>query len=70
MYQYCYKKVQSHMDGWGPFNGNLYSLENYREIIDEMARQGWRYVGFVPSHIAANGQIAQIDLVFERAAQG
>ena len=44
-------------------------FREHRDIIDRHASQGWRYVGFVPSHIAANGQIAQIDLVFERAAQ-
>ena len=66
MYRYCYKKLQSHMDGWGPFNGNLYSLDNYRDTIDEMARQGWRYVGYMPTVQRGTGHIEELELIFEQ----
>ena len=44
-------------------------FREHREIIDRHAAEGWRYVGFVPSHIGAGGQIAQIDLIFERLTE-
>lgn len=37
----------------------------HREIIDRRAREGWRYAGWVPSHISG-GEIVQLDLIFER----
>lgn len=37
----------------------------HREIIDRRAKEGWRYAGWVPSHISG-GEIVQLDLIFER----
>lgn len=41
------------------------STEKHREIIDEYASKGYRYVGFVPTEINNNGRINEIDLIFE-----
>ena len=38
----------------------------HRQIIDEYAANGWRYVGFVPTNITDYGKIKDMDLVFER----
>ncbi len=39
--------------------------EKHREIIDNYAERGYRYVGYIPVRIADNGKIKEIDLVFE-----
>ena len=39
--------------------------EVHRQIIDEKAQLGYRYVGFVPTDINDYGQIKSMDLVFE-----
>lgn len=58
MYEYKYVSVKR--EGW-VFAG----FQNYREIIDREAAQGWRYTGWIPADIT-NGAIMQIDLIFER----
>lgn len=42
--------------------------ENYRKIIDEYALKGYKYVGYVPTEFSIffEGQIKQIDLIFEK----
>lgn len=40
------------------------SLE-HREIIDEYAAKGYRYVGFIPTDMNSHGKIIAIDLIFE-----
>ena len=39
--------------------------EEHREIIEEYAKKGYRYVGFIPTNINDYGKIKDIDLVFE-----
>lgn len=39
--------------------------KDHREIIDEYARKGYRYVGFIPTAINDYGKIKEMDLVFE-----
>lgn len=47
--------------------GNLFgaSSEGHRQIIDEYAAKGYRYVGYIPTNISGNGTIINIDLIFE-----
>lgn len=40
-------------------------IAEYKEIIDSYAQKGYRYVGFIPTKIAGNAQLAKIDLIFE-----
>lgn len=40
-------------------------FREHRELIDRRAREGWRYAGWLPTHISG-GEIVQIDLVFEK----
>ena len=40
-------------------------FREHREIIDRRAKEGWRYAGWAPAHIS-NGEIVQLDLIFER----
>ena len=39
--------------------------EEHRQIIDEYAAKGYRYVGFVPTYMNEHGKIKEIDLIFE-----
>ena len=41
-------------------------FQEHRELIDRYAKEGWRFVTCVPTHIT-HGEIVQLDLVFERA---
>lgn len=47
--------------------GKLFSskTEEHRNIIDQYAARGYRFVGFVPTHIDTDGKINKIDLIFE-----
>ena len=39
--------------------------EEHRQIIDEYARKGYRYVGYIPTVMTDYGKIKDMDLVFE-----
>ncbi len=39
--------------------------EDHRGIIDQYAKQGYRYVGFIPTKMSDYGKIKDMDLVFE-----
>ncbi len=65
MYKYVYKRVKYSLEGWTPTSGNIYILEEHQEIINEMAKKGYRYVGFIPVKQRGTGHIQIMDLVFE-----
>ena len=39
--------------------------EEHRQIIDEYAKKGYRYVGYIPTVISDYGKIKDMDLIFE-----
>lgn len=41
---YKYEKVVYELGGWGVFVGNVYSIEDYKILIEERAKNDWRYV--------------------------
>lgn len=41
-------------------------IEEHREIIDNYAEKGYRYVGMIPTETSANGCPRKIDLIFEK----
>ena len=45
------------------------ATEGHREIIDEHASHGYRYVGYIPTRIDPYGRIEELDLVFEADAE-
>lgn len=69
MYRYEYETVSFDFGGWGIGSGNIYSIEDYRTIIDKRAADGWRYVGFVPTRQRGTGHTQEIDLIFEKQVQ-
>lgn len=48
------------------FFANFSLEDDYKKIIDEYARKGFKYVGFVPTKIEGYGRITSIDLIFEK----
>ena len=40
--------------------------EEHREIINDYAAKGWRYVGFIPTNMNDYGKLKDIDLIFEK----
>jgi hypothetical protein len=39
--------------------------DQHRQIINEYAAKGYRYVGFIPTNMTEQGKIEAIDLIFE-----
>ena len=66
MYKYEYEKVSYNLAGWGPFAGNDYQIGEYHSIIDKRAKEGWRYVGCIPTTQRGTGHTQEMDLVFEK----
>jgi len=66
MYKYEYEKIDCEFDGFGMFNGNIYSINDYKKIIDERAKTGWRYVGYIPTKQRGTGHIQELELIFEK----
>lgn len=66
MYKYEYEKVNCHLDGLGVLAGNIYRIEDYKQIIDSRATDGWRYVGFIPTKQRGTGHIQEMELIFEK----
>lgn len=66
MYKYEYETVRYDFGGWGIGSGNIYSIGDYRLVIERRAENGWRYVGFVPTRQRGTGHTQEIDLVFEK----
>ncbi|MCI9977027.1 DUF4177 domain-containing protein [Clostridioides difficile] len=40
-------------------------MKEHRTIIEEYAKKGYRYIGFIPIEINSHGFTRKIDLVFE-----
>lgn len=66
MYKYEYETVRCNLGGWGFSAGNIYSIGDFRSIIDKRAEAGWRYVGYIPTRQRGTGHIQELDLIFEK----
>jgi len=42
------------------------TLAEHREIIEDYARRGFRFVNYIPTREAGHGMLYEIDLVFEK----
>jgi hypothetical protein len=42
------------------------TVTEHRAVIEDAAKQGWRFVASIPTRIAGSGKIMQADLVFEK----
>lgn len=66
MYKYEFEKINCNFGGWGLVHGNIYSTNEHQEIINKRAKEGWRYVGYIPTTQRGEGHIEEIDLIFEK----
>ena len=41
-------------------------FQEHREVIDKYAKDGYRYVGYIPTKEIDVGFLAEMDLVFEK----
>mgnify|MGYP002501878025 FL=1 len=44
----------------------FHSASEPKEIINKYAKEGYSYVGFIPTLIDAHGGFRRIDLIFEK----
>lgn len=49
-------------------NATFFTAKSFehREIIDEYAKKGYRFICFIPTTIEGYGRITSFDLVFEK----
>ena len=66
MYTYEFVRISTDISGWGLVNGNKYGNDEYRQIILDRAKAGWRYVGYIPAVQRGTGHVEEMDLVFEK----
>ena len=61
MYRYEYESIDVGGGIWIDNSGC-----KHREVIDQRARDGWRYAGYMPIQFSGRGSPTVIDLIFER----
>ena len=66
MYHYEYESVEFVFGGWELGRGNVFKIDDFREIIKKRAEAGWRYVGNIPTLQRVGGQTESLDLIFEK----
>lgn len=67
MYTYEYETVYIDLAGWGPFAGSAYTIcVDHRKLIDDRAKAGWRFVGYLPTKQRGTGHMQELDLIFEK----
>ena len=66
MYKYEFETIAAGFSGWSPVSGNKYATDNYRDLINKRAEDGWRFVCVVPTIQRGTGHIEEMDLVFEK----
>ena len=66
MYQYEYEKIRCDFSGFGLINGNIYGIDDYQKIIQKRSKEGFRYVGYIPTKQRGTGHIQELDLIFEK----
>ena len=55
MYQYEYIDLELEIKSWGPIHGLQYGSDDIKEVINQMAEQGWRFVTYIPIKTSADG---------------
>ena len=57
MYKYRYEKSSG---------GTFFTEPDHREVIDKLAREGWRFVTAIPTYQTGEVKVKEFDLVFEK----
>ena len=61
MYEYCYVKIEL-KSGFA----KLSPKEDYREVIDFYAKEGWRFVQIFAPPIKTYGMAPYFEIIFEK----
>ena len=67
-YEYEFERMELTAGGYSLFGGVGIHLEGHQEVILRRGREGWRYVGYIPTEFTSNGGTKAIELIFEREA--
>jgi hypothetical protein len=46
--------------------GGFFTGDNHQEIINEHAKQGWRFVQIIPLYYTLEGRAKDFEIIFER----
>lgn len=65
-YEYDFYPLEVDLSGYSLLGGVGIVFEGHQEIIHARARNGWEYVGFIPTKQRAEGYISRIELIFKR----
>ena len=65
-YEYDFYPLENNLSGYSLMGGVGIVFEGHQEIIQARAKNGWEYVGFIPTKQRAEGYISKIDLIFKR----
>lgn len=65
-YEYDFYPLEVDLSGYSLLGGVGIVFEGHQEIIRARARNGWEYVGFIPTKQRAEGYISRIELIFKR----
>lgn len=60
MYKYHYEKSSG---------GTFFTEADHRNLIDQLAEQGWRFVAAIPTYQTQEGKVKEFDLVFEKKVE-
>jgi hypothetical protein len=60
---YEYKYVECSM-------GGIFTGDNHQELINEHAKQGWRFIQIVPLYYTLEGRAKNFEIIFERRLEG
>lgn len=41
-------------------------VSGHKEIINEQAKNGYRYIGYIPINMGPSGKILSLELIFEK----
>ncbi len=66
MKKVIFVRIESRLKGFGIGRGVKRGFEDTREIIEEKAKEGYSYKGYVPIEQRGTGDASIIDLVFEK----
>ena len=66
MYEYDYERIEVYFSGWEFFGGTVRETDDYKRAIEKRAKDGWRFVTWIPVKQKAEGIITAIDLIFEK----
>jgi len=64
MYEYKFEKVYLSLSSF-----NSQPLDDYHEIIQKHAQDGWRFVQIFAPSLKETGQSSYFEMIFERAKQ-